>query len=105
MNTLEKLREINAERCKAFGHTVNSWSPTDWACALAGETGELCNLIKKMRRGDRVGIDDVAKEAADIVIYLDLLCTRLEIDLEAAIVNKFNEVSDRVNSDIKFPVK
>ena len=102
MDVLKALKTANPERCKAFGHgDVNSWSPTDWACAIAGETGELCNLVKKHHRGDKVAVSDMGKEAADIVIYLDLFCTRMGIDLQTAIVNKFNEVSERVNSPIK----
>lgn len=102
MDVLKELNKANPERCQAFGHgDVYSWSPTDWACAIAGETGELCNLVKKLHRGDKVDVADIGKEAADIVIYLDLFCTRMGIDLQQAIVEKFNEVSDRVNSEIK----
>jgi hypothetical protein len=68
---------------------------TDWACALAGETGEACNLIKKLRRGDAIDTEDIGKELADVVIYADLLAARLGIDLGEAVVQKFNEVSDR----------
>jgi NTP pyrophosphatase (non-canonical NTP hydrolase) len=102
-NILGELRRKNPERCKAFGHAVHDMPVTFWATALAGETGELCNLIKKVERGDNILSihEQLSKEAADIVIYLDLLCTKLDIDLQAAIIQKFNEVSDRVNSPIK----
>jgi NTP pyrophosphatase (non-canonical NTP hydrolase) len=102
-NTLAELRRLNPERCKAFGHSVQEMHVTFWATAVAGETGELCNLVKKMVRGDKIpGISEaIGKEAADVVIYIDLLCTHLNINLEAAIVQKFNEVSDRVNSPLK----
>lgn len=43
------------------------------ALALAGELGELCNLIKKVERGS-VTLDearaDIAEEAVDVLIYL-----------------------------------
>lgn len=103
MNTLETLKVINKQRCESVYHSIEGWSPTDWACAVAGEVGEMCNFIKKMRRGDNVSVSDVAKEAADVVIYLDLLAQRLGFDLSEAIRAKFDEVSDRVKSDIKFP--
>lgn len=100
-NVLELLRIANPERCKAFGHTVENMTIEFWGIAVAGETGELCNFIKKMARSDdKDFIPDIAKEAADIVIYLDLLCAKLGIDLQASIINKFNEVSIRVNSPI-----
>lgn len=102
MGVLEHLREFNSERCKAFGHTVDDMSVLFWSTALAGEVGELCNFIKKEVRGDEISHSDLANEAADIVIYLDLLCKKLNIDLCEAIRYKFNEVSDRVNSPIKF---
>lgn len=102
MNTLETLRILNPKRCKAFGHSVFEKPITFWSTAVAGEVGELCNFIKKQERGDVVDDIDIAKEAADIVIYLDLLCTHKNIDLCKAVRQKFNEVSDRVNSDIKF---
>jgi NTP pyrophosphatase (non-canonical NTP hydrolase) len=104
-NTLYRLKMLNPERCKAFGHSVDQMPLTFWATAVAGETGELCNLIKKMERGDKYPFtywqNEVGKEAADIVIYLDLLCTKIGIDLEKQIISKFNEVSDRVKSPIK----
>lgn len=94
------LSVANRERCTYFGHSVQDWSPTDWACAMAGECGEACNLIKKQRRGDAVDVDDIADELADLVIYTDLLAARLGIDLGAAVRRKFNAVSER----LKLPV-
>ena len=67
---------------------------------LAGEVGEARNLIKKRRRGDIIDREDIADELADAVIYVDHLCRRLGMSLEAAILRKFNTVSERVGSDI-----
>ena len=97
----KKLTEANLVRCEESFHPLESWSPTDWATAVAGETGEMCNLVKKMRRGDSIPVEEVGKELADIVIYADLLASRLGLDLSDCIVQKFNEVSDRVNSSVK----
>ena len=52
--TFNKLREANVKRCNKHFHKLNDWSPTDWGCALAGEVGELCNFLKKARRGENV---------------------------------------------------
>jgi NTP pyrophosphatase (non-canonical NTP hydrolase) len=68
---------------------------------MAGECGEACNLIKKLRRGQDITVESIGKELADVVTYVDLLAARLGIDLEVAIINKFNEVSDRCGSAIK----
>lgn len=98
---LKDLREKNVARCEKSFYPLHDWSPTDWATAVAGETGELCNLIKKMRRGDDIPLQAVSDELADVVIYIDLLSARLGIDLEQAIVKKFNEVSDKIGNECK----
>lgn len=99
--TFARLSYHNLLRCEDIFHPLDAWTPTDWGCALAGETGELCNKLKKMRRGEPIGQDELAEELADIVIYADLLAQRLEIDLGAAVVRKFNSVSDKYNSNVK----
>lgn len=84
------------------GHN-NNWSLTDWTTAVAGELGEAANIIKKIRRGDMT-LDEarpaLAKELADTQTYLDLLAMAANIDLGQATIEKFNEVSARVNSNI-----
>ena len=101
MDFLKELSNKNPERCKAFGHTVQDMPILFWSTAVAGEVGEMCNLIKKMERGDSGDFTTaIALEAADIVIYLDLLCTKLGIDLMGSVFHKFNQVSLRVKSDI-----
>jgi NTP pyrophosphatase (non-canonical NTP hydrolase) len=111
MDILNQLREANKIRVTAFGHTIEEWDLPRWGNAVAGETGELCNIIKKIDRGDKVyqekgkeyPLDNKAlgKEAADIVIYLDLLCQKAGFSLRDALVEKFNHTSDNVGSDIK----
>lgn len=94
----DQLRRANLRRCGNSFHPIEAWSPTDWACALAGEVGEAANLIKKGRRGEPVSVVAIATELADAVIYLDLLACRLGIDLGGAIASKFNVVSQRRGS-------
>ena len=124
MNVLEELKKVNEQRClEGYGMKLDDWSLSQWSNAVAGETGELCNIIKKVERGDfhkrkenqsdnpefnnayasAQYREEIGKEAADIVIYLDLLCKRENLDLGAEIVKKFNEVSDRVGTNIKIP--
>lgn len=105
---LDTFSEINQARCEKYFGDVDSWSLSDWGCALAGEVGEACNFIKKIRRlqgkkdqksseeRKRLKIE-LAKELADVFCYLDLLSTNLKIDLGKEIVDKFNEVSRRKN--------
>jgi len=106
---LQKLRELNVKRCEeAFHHPIDSWSIMEWGCAIGGEAGELLNVLKKIQRADQgIGGRDVSRiegneqdaigdEAADIVIYLDLLCAREGIDLQQHIARKFNKDSVKV---------
>ena len=102
MGTLELLAVLNPVRCQAFGHSVESMHVTFWTTAIAGETGELCNWVKKMVRGDKIDKKDIEKECADIVIYLDLFCKHQGINLCEVIKAKFNEVSDQIGSGVKF---
>src|SRR5215831_12881376 len=106
------LRRANLSRCNRWHKDgIDSWSESDWAVALGGEVGELLNKIKKLNRlrdelpnrdnsapwkdnRDRDTIvAECAEEIADIQLYLDLLAQRLGIDLESAVIQKFNKVS------------
>lgn len=116
MLTFHELRIKNIQRCEEhFKHTLDSWSLSDWAVAMIGEAGEACNIIKKLNRiRDEIGIanrpdpsleqlkQDLADELADTITYIDLLAASAEIDLEKAVKDKFNRVSERVKSNIKF---
>lgn len=98
--TFEELSVTNRRRCEDVSHPLDSWSPTDWATAMAGECGEACNLIKKLRRGEEVLPEVIGDELADMVIYADLLAQRLGIDLGEAVRAKFNAVSRRRGSGV-----
>ena len=110
--TFATLREANITRIPKFrnkkGELVHNsdgsnWGLSAWSNAVLGELGELANLIKKIERGDFT-LDEIrqecAKECADVQTYLDILAFRLGIDLGQATVDKFNEVSDRVNAGV-----
>jgi hypothetical protein len=111
--TFNQLRDANVTRCEAVFHRLVEWSPTDWACAFAGEAGEACNVVKKLRRldGADFGKDspaermrlahDAVVELADTVIYADLLAARLGFNLGEMIRQKFNQVSEERGSTVK----
>ncbi|MFN4283473.1 MAG: MazG-like family protein [Alphaproteobacteria bacterium] len=109
MLSFADLRAANLTRCKRWHPGgLADWSLSDWAVALQGEAGEACNVIKKMNRerdhitGNAAGTDveqlrrDLAHELADTMIYLDLLAAAAGINLAAAVIEKFNIVSERV---------
>jgi NTP pyrophosphatase (non-canonical NTP hydrolase) len=98
-----KNRQGKPAHSQKNGH---DWSIAEWTNAMAGEAGEACNIAKKMIRGDygddvELGVGELMDEIADVVIYADLVCQRLNRRLETAVFNKFNEVSERVGSDIR----
>lgn len=103
---LARLRRLNLQRVPYFGHELRDWSGPTWGNALAGETGELCNVLKKLHRGD-FGLDESAQyweavrdllkpEIADVAIYLDLLAVSFGVDLQEAIREKWNASSEKV---------
>lgn len=103
--TFSRLRELGYARAvTAFKHEngLTDWSPAEWSNAMAGECGEACNLTKKLLRDgpEAINLEDLGDEIADVVIYADLLATRLGLRLEDCIRRKFNKVSQRVGSDI-----
>lgn len=118
--TFEALRKANVARLPEFknarGGIAHSqpdgsdWTLLEWAGALDGEVGELCNLFKKIRRG---GLDfaqanvrmQIAKEIADVQIYLDLLAFRAGVSLELATISKFNETSRKVASTVRLTLE
>lgn len=83
------------------GFKTENWKIEDWALALAGEVGELCNVLKKVKRGDFL-LDDArkaecCKELADIIMYAQLGIKCLGSDTGEVIRSKFEEVSKRIN--------
>lgn len=112
--TFNTLREANKRRLPTFknaqGDPAHSepdgsdWALSAWCNAVTGELGEAANLIKKIERGDitlDMAREDLAKEFADVVTYLDLLAFRAGVDLGLATIDKFNEVSRRVGSPVR----
>ena len=103
--TFARFREANVARCiKWHPNGIESWSASDWVAAATGELGEAAGVIKMMNR-ERDGLpgnkikptkEMLAKELADVITYVDLLAAREGIDLAEALVQKFNEVSERV---------
>lgn len=111
--TFDALRAANEARLPLFKNSKDEpardkpdgsdWSLSDWMNAVSGEVGEAANIIKKIRRGD-MSLDEarveLAKEFADIACYLDLVAKQAGVDLGAAVISKFNEVSKRIGVSV-----
>ena len=108
--TFDALSRGNKLRDERHYKEWPNWTATDWACALAGEVGEACNKVKKLRRlkgvynvalARSLYHEEIATELADAVIYADILAQHLGFNLGEVIRQKFNEVSDREGCDVK----
>lgn len=98
--SFSSLRETNERRAA-------EWTGTDKlglsfrGVELAGETGEACNVIKKIERenrghvGSRASIEDLQEEIADVVICADLIAREAGFDLGEAVRRKFNKTSEK----------
>lgn len=123
------LRMANELRLPQFkdrqGNTAHDhpdgsdWSLAEWFTAAQGEMGELASELKKARRGDYgketraalrdgryqdidpVVVEKILKEVADTVIYLDIFCQQLGAYMGDVVLNKFNEVSERVDATVR----
>lgn len=101
------ISRTNRERCKRWHADGEPWTAADWSNALAGEVGELCNFIKKVRRHE-TGLGEesyntpdlatlkeaIRDEIADVFLYLDLVAAHFRLNLYECIAPKFNRVSE-----------
>jgi NTP pyrophosphatase (non-canonical NTP hydrolase) len=112
--TFKVLRAANVARIPLFKNAKgerahdkedgSDWKLSAWSNATLGELGEAANLIKKVERGDLTldqAREALAKEFADVVIYLDILAMQAGVDLGLAVREKFNEVSERVGAPVR----
>jgi NTP pyrophosphatase (non-canonical NTP hydrolase) len=110
MFDIKKFTELNKNRAVEGFKTYENVSYSYWGNALAGEVGELCNMIKKIDRVKAGGIDGgssytaetltdamIMEEIGGIFIYLNLICSILGLNMEEAIVNTFNSKSKEYN--------
>lgn len=124
---LELLAEANERRAPDFhAGGLMDWSPAERGNELAGETGELCNELKKLLRlhrargftmpspgvvegcteyGDyydhRDIIGRIRAELGDVIICASLIARQLGIDLEQATRDKFNATSIKIGSGVR----
>lgn len=121
-DALNRLESMPAIWSVGFGHVASvnldralrwhpdgleSWSLADWAVAMAGEAGEVCNAVKKHKRIEQAlqqangprsmqeAEEDIAMEIGDTFMYLDLLAQRLGRRLADCVRATFNRVSER----------
>lgn len=84
-------RELHAYNVAAFPPRP----PEFFALELAGECGELANKEKKIWKGRELPLEDLAEEAADVLIALMNYSNARGIDLGAAMALKMREIERR----------
>jgi NTP pyrophosphatase (non-canonical NTP hydrolase) len=102
MARVPQFRNAKGELAHKIGSN-DHWTLADWMNATMGELGEAANILKKVRRGDLTMAEAhlaLSKELADVMIYLDILACVAGVNLGDAVVDKFNEVSERVGATI-----
>jgi len=101
----DSLKHLGA-RLEAFA-AERDWdqfhNPKNLAMALAGEVGELIEHFQWLTPDEAANLppdtrEDVALEAADVLLFLIRLCDKLDIDLGAAAERKL-----ALNA-VKYPV-
>ena len=97
----EELSKANLTRREQSFHPLKDWSPSDWSNAMAGKCGEVCNLTKKLLRGEDIQPHEIGREIADSVIYADLLAQRIGMSLGDLVKKTFNKKSEEVGSDVR----
>jgi hypothetical protein len=100
--TFQHLHEANKDRFQSiFGCRLHEISLERWALHVCSEAGDLAKLVNRRARGDMVSDLEILREAADVVIKVDLLVSRLGYELSNAVSEQFDNVSDRVNTVVK----
>lgn len=112
---ISDFSDLNKKRAINGFKTYDNVPITFWTTAITGELGELCNMIKKIERVKHGGIDggttytaaniskeNIEEEIGGIFIYLNLLCSRLGIDMEEAIIQTFNKKSEEYGFEERY---
>ena len=99
--SFDELRQKNIDRCPHYGYPVEGRTPMEWLDRLWDEVLELCDVVELHNTGFDTPKEDIGKEIADVVTFCDLLATRYGFNLGKLVLDKFNEISERVGSDVE----
>lgn len=72
--TMIDISKVNLSRALRWHPKgLASWSMSDWACALGGEVGEVCEVIENpLQINHAAALKQLANEIGDVYAYLDL---------------------------------
>lgn len=97
---LTQLRRVNSERAEEWMQGTAS-DPLFWATEFGGEAGEVLNEVKKLRRaelgwvGSTTDLSKLSNEIGDAIISLDAIARHYGIDMQDAVIGKFNLTSEK----------
>lgn len=106
----DDLPSANSQNWREIGHRIHCWFMKKMGItvpsvpervflglALAGEAGELANLVKKYwRDGPSEALEaEILKEMADVQGYLEHLAFSFDVELDDITADKTNELIDR----------
>lgn len=96
----DNFSHFNRLRCdRDYGGLL---TPQYYQRCARREMAELDTEICK--NSDEVDRIAAGKEIGDVIAYLDLEAQALGLKLSDIVAQKFNEVSDRIGSEIKIPL-
>ena len=75
------------------------FSDVFFGLALAGEVGEVCNLIKKQKRDGVSHRERILEECGDCLWYLTMLVESLDSTLEEVAVQNLEKLEDRYDEE------
>ena len=106
---LDEFSRINRIRCEGeygFKQPLDSWSLSDWMNALVGELCEASDVVERLNYHQNSTSDNTAPEETirqeladklgDIYTHLDLLAQRADIDLQQAVISRWDLISERI---------
>ena len=112
--TFARFAAMNSSRRAGWHGPGSSWTGADYSNEMCGEVGEAANVVKKLRRietGTSRGQDatpegltaQLGEELADVIICAHLVADHYGIDIEQALVDKFNAISEKHDFQERLP--
>lgn len=65
------------------------------ALGLAGEAGEVANLVKKQARDDADNVEAIREELGDVLWYVAQACSELGVSLDLLAVENLEKLEQR----------
>ncbi len=101
--SIQEFSNANKLRCEKAYYPLTNKDRTVWCLNAAASMGKLCKATQNANNEEQPAKEQIYDAIADVVTYLDLYCSRMGGSLEIVLQKRFNAISDKKDSDIKFP--